>query len=246
MSFKDLFSTQSKDYALYRPTYPKPLYSYLAGLAPQRSAVWDCGTGNGQAAIELVAFFDKVYATDTSEKQLSQAVQHPKIQYLKSSAENSTLPEASVDLVTVAQAYHWFNKEFFFKELRRVARPHTHLALWSYSQPRSTPEITQVINYLYKDILADYWEKERRIVDEGYRNEILPFKEIQAPSFEMKAQWGFDQFIGYMNTWSSVQTYIKKNQSHPVELIASDFRKAWGSAEKNEMKWSFVLRVFEI
>ena len=57
MSFKDRFSGHAAEYALYRPHYPKELFQYLASLAPNRDAAWDCATGNGQAAEMLAEYF---------------------------------------------------------------------------------------------------------------------------------------------------------------------------------------------
>ena len=57
--FEDHFSKQSQLYAQYRPKYPAEIYSYLASLAPGRSLAWDCGTGNGQAAIGLADYFER-------------------------------------------------------------------------------------------------------------------------------------------------------------------------------------------
>jgi hypothetical protein len=60
ISFEDHFSSHSQQYAQYRPKYPDELYTYLASLAPARSLAWNCGTGNGQAALGLAKHFDVV------------------------------------------------------------------------------------------------------------------------------------------------------------------------------------------
>src|SRR5215216_7537114 len=106
--FEDHFSKQSQTYAQYRPQYPEEIYAYLASLAPGRSLAWDCGTGNGQAAIGLAKYFDKVYATDASAEQISLAYTHNKVDYRVEPAEHVSLDASSTDLVTVAIAIHWF------------------------------------------------------------------------------------------------------------------------------------------
>src|SRR5690349_13363206 len=110
-TFKDLFSIQAKDYAKYRPTYPPELFQFLSSLSKHRNKVWDVGTGNGQAAVELSKYFDNVYATDPSEKQINEAVHAPNIFYKVESAENPSVHD--IDLITVAQAFHWFKHEQF-------------------------------------------------------------------------------------------------------------------------------------
>src|SRR6476659_9240028 len=73
MSFKDHFSKQAADYARFRPRYPRELFEYLGGVAPSRALAWDCATGNGQAAVALAEVFERVIATDASEKQIANA-----------------------------------------------------------------------------------------------------------------------------------------------------------------------------
>jgi ubiquinone/menaquinone biosynthesis C-methylase UbiE len=84
---KDLFSRQTSSYARYRPTYPVELFEFLLGFVEEREVVWDCGTGNGQAALVLAEYFKQVKATDISQNQLSLARQHPNIEYLVCPAE---------------------------------------------------------------------------------------------------------------------------------------------------------------
>src|SRR5439155_1152709 len=62
MSFKDHFSKQAADYAIFRPSYPQELFVYLGSVAPARQLAWDCGTGNGQAAVGLASVFARVIA----------------------------------------------------------------------------------------------------------------------------------------------------------------------------------------
>src|SRR5689334_6356363 len=100
--FKDNFSAQSATYAKFRPRYPDELFEFVTGLCSQRQLAWDCGTGNGQCAVSLAKFFDSVVATDASEKQLSNAERHPRVEYRRATAERSGLTGQSVDLVTVA------------------------------------------------------------------------------------------------------------------------------------------------
>jgi hypothetical protein len=60
MAFKNHFSRQAADYAKFRPRYPREMFEYLGTVAPSRKLAWDCGTGNGQAAVGLATVFDRV------------------------------------------------------------------------------------------------------------------------------------------------------------------------------------------
>src|SRR6266508_4352351 len=92
--FEDHFSKQSQLYAQYRPKYPEDIYAYLASIAPSHSLAWDCGTDNGQAAIGLAKYFDKVFATDASAEQISRAYAHPSVKYRVEPAEHVSLPDS--------------------------------------------------------------------------------------------------------------------------------------------------------
>ena len=106
MTFKDHFSKQAPDYAKFRPRYPQKLFDYLGSTAPSRHLAWDCGTGNGQAAVGLASVFDCVIATDASAKQIANAESHKKIDYRVAPAENSGIESETLDLIMVAQALH--------------------------------------------------------------------------------------------------------------------------------------------
>jgi ubiquinone/menaquinone biosynthesis C-methylase UbiE len=244
--FKDLFSRQSTDYARFRPTYPDALFKYLASIVEGHSLAWDCGTGNGQAAVKLADYFERVTATDPSAKQLSSAEKHPKVEYLVGSAERTTFSNESVDLITVAQAFHWFNQHEFFAETHRVLKPGGALAFWCYGLARISPEVDAVVLRLYKDRLENYWEPERLLVEEGYKNIQIPFKEITPPLFEMRAEWNLEHLVGYLGTWSALQTYIQKNGSNPLEELFPDLRTAWGATKTRPVTWNLSLRVGKV
>lgn len=246
MQFKDLFSNQSTDYAKFRPTYPPELFSYLASLVPEKKTVWDCGTGNGQAALSWTEYFDQVMATDPSEKQIQSAAPHPKIKYSVASAEDSHLPSQSVNLVSVAQAFHWFDQNRFLHEAQRVAQPGAILAIWCYQMAQVSPEVDREVWFLYENILGPYWDPERKMVEEGYRNVQLPLQEISTPPFELKAQWQFEHLIGYLGTWSALQKFITQNQRNPLEESFEKLRAAWGSVTAREVRWQMGLRVWRL
>ncbi len=226
-SFKDHFSTQSSDYSKYRPDYPQELYDFILSEVKECKTAWDCGTGNGQAAIVLSRYFEKVYATDPSAEQIKNATQKSNIEYRVASAENSTLPDKSVDLITVAQALHWFDFTKFFAEVKRVAKPDAIIAVWSYELCKVDEEIDKVFMHFYHGILENYWAPERKHVENAYSSIPFPFTEVKENVFYMKKQWNLHDFMGYLSTWSAVQKYIKTNGTNPLELVVKDFEKAW-------------------
>ncbi|MGK5085380.1 class I SAM-dependent methyltransferase [Bdellovibrionota bacterium FG-1] len=241
--FKDLFSKKSGAYAKFRPKYPDLLFRYLASLVDEHELAWDVGTGNGQAAVKIADHFKRVVATDPSAKQISSAARRPNVEYRVGTAEKPVFKDRSLDLITVAQAFHWFRQDEFFAEAKRMLKPGGVLALWCYELIKISPEIDAVIHKLYKDILGPYWEKERALVEEGYRNVVFPFKEITAPQFEITAEWSFAHLIGYLGTWSALQAYVQAQKSNPLEAMYGELKTAWGDAPKRSVRWEIGMRV---
>ena len=238
---KDLFSSHSPDYSRYRPSYPKELFSFLRKLCQNQDRAWDCGTGNGQVAGELSNFFEQVYATDISINQLSQAIQKENIHYFKQPAEKTSFSDGSFDLITVGQAVHWFDFDKFYTQVKRVLKKDAVIALFGYSLFRSDPETNEIIQNFYHNIIGPYWSPERRFLEERYQTIPFPFKEIEAPDFEMKQQWSFERLTGYLNTWSAVKSYEHEKGGNPVELIKNDLFKSFG--EVGPVNFPILLRV---
>ncbi len=241
-SFKDHFSAHAKSYAEYRPTYPNTLFSFLADCCAQHRLAWDCATGNGQAALALTSLFEKVIASDASEAQIQAAESDPKIKYFVCPAEASGLDDDSIDLITVAQALHWFDIPGFFAEAHRVLTPGGVLAAWSYERCLVGPDCDQLINELYSDIVGPYWPPERKLVDDGYRSIELPMPSISSPEFAMKAHWGVEEMLGYLRTWSASQRYLKDRGSDPLVPIEDRLRTIWGKGRR-EVVWLLNIRI---
>jgi len=243
--FKDHFSSHSADYAEYRPGYPDALLEFLAGAAPAHDLAWDCGTGNGQVAVPLAARFRRVIATDASTAQIERARTHERVEYRVAPAESAPfLDSASVDLVTCAQALHWFDLDRFFAEVRRVLAPGGVLAAWCYDRVRVSPPVDRVMDRFYSEVVGPYWPPERRLVDAGYRPVALPLEEIEAPALAIRARWDYTRFTGYLMTWSASRRYLADCGRSPLEAVAPALANAWGvPAAERDLAWPLHLRI---
>lgn len=244
MNFKDYFSTQSVDYAKYRPLYPDGLFEYLASVAPRHELAWDCATGNGQAAQGLARFFARVIATDASEAQLARAAGHERISYRLATAEKSDLEPESVDLITVAQALHWFDLAGFYEEVARVLKPDGVVAVWCYNLLEISPALDHIIERFYNAIVGPYWTAERRLVENGYSSLPFPFRELEPTQFHMHAMWSLADLLGYLRTWSATQKFIRVKGSDPVTGITAELLAAWGTPEhQRQVRWPLQMRI---
>ena len=244
MTFKDYFSGHASAYAKYRPRYPEELFAYLASLVPHNETAWDGATGNGQAAHGLARHFVRVIATDASDKQLENAAPHERITYAIAPAERTSIEADSIDLVTVAQAFHWLDVESFYAEVNRVLRRDGALAVWCYNLLEISPAIDAIIENFYSQTVGAFWSPERQLVEEGYRSLPFPFHEMDAPRFYMRATWSLPDLLGYLRTWSATQNYIRAHEHDPVIDIEEALRPLWGAPElEREIRWLLSLRV---
>ncbi|HEO65234.1 MAG TPA: class I SAM-dependent methyltransferase [Spirochaetes bacterium] len=243
MNFKDYFSKQATDYALYRPHYPKALFDYLNSIVNEHKRVWDCGTGSGQVAVGLSPYFDEVIATDPSQRQIDEAIRDSKITY-KVAAEDVELDSHSIDLVTVGQALHWFDFNKFYSRVKEVLKPKGVLAVWCYSLIQINPTLNSLVKHYYASIVGPFWPAERHWVEEQYEKIPFPWDEMEPPEMNMTIEWTLKELLGYLNTWSATQRFIDAHGDHPLDQIIEDLKKAWGRPdEKKAVHWPLHLRV---
>jgi SAM-dependent methyltransferase len=243
-AFSDHFSSVSSSYAKFRPTYPAALFDWLVSVVPAHDAVWDCACGSGQASVDLAARFTRVIATDASAAQIEAAPPHPRVEYHVAPAEKSGLADASVDLVTVAQALHWFGIDAFFAEVRRVTKRGGVLAAWTYGVPRlADPTIDAAVQTFHSVTVGPYWPAETAIVVAGYHTLPFPFEEIASPPFALTAEWPLAQLLGYFASWSATARYVAAHGKNPVREFAEELAPFWGDPERPlTVTWSLTCR----
>jgi SAM-dependent methyltransferase len=247
VSFADHFSGVSAGYAAFRPRYPDALFDFLAREAPARDEVWDAGTGSGQAAVGLARHFSHVTATDASAAQIEHAIPDPGIDYRVAPAEASGLADISVDLVTVAQALHWFDRPRFWGEVRRVLRPRGVIAIWTYRLFEISPRIDAAVLRFYSDVVGPFWPPERRLTEERYRTIEFPFDELLTPAFVIEQHVTLDDVAGYIRTWSATRGFVKHHREDPVDGLIAELGPAWGPPQHSRLaRWPIAMRVGRI
>jgi SAM-dependent methyltransferase len=242
--FLDLFSAQSSTYASSRPSYPVELYDYLMSVTPGRDLAWDCATGNGQAARDLARYVTRVIATDASAEQIANAMRVPNVDYVVATAESSGLRTGVFQLVTVAQALHWFDHERFAAEVRRVTVKGGVLAAWFYGSCSAGPDVDPLLREFQDGTMGPFWSPRRKWVDEGYRTIPFPFRELAAPPFELRVRWSLRQIGEYIGSWSAVAAYRRAVGTDPVAPLMERLGRLWTpSDEPREVMWPLGLRI---
>lgn len=241
---KDNFSVQSTAYANFRPRYPKEMYRFIYDQVMTFDNALDVATGNGQVASELATQFAHVYATDISAKQLLEAPGLTNIYYKQEAAEQSSFADHFLDLVTVAQAIHWFNFDAFYNEVKRITKPNGIIAVIGYGLITINTAIDAWMNHFYNNIIGPYWDIERKYIDEHYKTIPFPFREIKAPTLSIDYNWSRDQFTGYLNTWSAVQHFISANNFNPLSgEVLQQLHKVWPNDLTYDISFPLLLRI---
>ncbi|MFT4075269.1 MAG: methyltransferase domain-containing protein [Asticcacaulis sp.] len=242
----DHFSTVARQYAEARPTYPDALFDWLADVSPARGQVWDAGAGSGQASLALAERFAQVRASDISAAQLASLPAHPHI--TTHVGVESGLPDGSADLVTVAQALHWFDLDAFYAEVRRTLKPGGVIAVWSYGLLRADDDaLTEAINHLHNVIVGPYWPPERHEVENGYINLAFPFEQIEAPVFRMTAQWDLHRLLGYFRSWSATARMEKATDENPIDGYAPILQNLWGNPDHvRTLTWPLMVKAGQV
>ena len=240
------FSKQAEIYAANRPEYPAELYQFIYHHLKKNEFAWDAGTGSGQVAGVLAEYFSKVYANDISKRQLNHAVQKPNIVYASLPSEDTGYPYSLFDLITVAQAIHWFDFDTFYNEVRRVARPKALIAIFGYGRLQTVPRINPVIQKLYDDAFGAWFSTPRKYVEEHYQTIPFPFQEIPSPQFSFESRWTPERLEGYFNSWSSIQK-LKEVQGHnPADEAMNQIRQKLSGSAAIPVSFPLFLRLGRI
>ena len=151
------FSNRVKDYVRFRPSYPPALITLLrdeARIGPE-AMVADVGSGTGILTAMLLQTGCRVLGVEPNRLMREAAEDHvgshPRFQSVAGSAEATGLSDASVDLVTAAQAFHWFRVNESGREFRRILQPEGTVALlWNSRRIKGNPFLNGYEHILQK------------------------------------------------------------------------------------------------
>lgn len=104
------------------------------------------------------------------------------------------------------------------------------------------PSVDKVIDHFYSNILGKYWDKERTYVDERYRTIHFPFEEIDSLTFTAVYKWTLEQMVGFLNSWSAVQHYVRQNNRNLLDIIMNDLKKHWDEHPIQKVTFSIFVK----
>ena len=214
----------------------------MASCVDTKERVWDCGAGNGQASVAIAEYFQEVYATDVSDRQIAHAITKTNVFYSVQPAEKTNFPDAYFDAVIVAQALHWFDLDLFWSEVKRVLKKGGIFAAWGYSWLSVSAEIDLVIKAGILDIIESYWSPRIALINNGYRQIDFPFEAIPVPSIKMTIAWTLPELLAYMHTWSATRQCMQQQGTEFFAALRGDLLPVWGDPQqKKEIAMNFHL-----
>lgn len=238
----ETFNTKSDDYARYRPRYPESWYKFLFSCCPSFERALDCGTGNGQVAIDLARKFSAVLAIDSSAEQIQHAFADPKITYRTCRVEDLTETERTFDLVTAAQSLHWFDLEKFYPAVIRQMKPGAIFAAWGYHFFTIDPVVDRVVTDLFLNPIDPYWSEANRLLWAGYRTIPFPFTEMKPPAIILSSRMTQQQLLAYLGTWSALKRYESLGNK-AIEPLREALPACWPEKETKVVSMKLQIRV---
>jgi ubiquinone/menaquinone biosynthesis C-methylase UbiE len=162
LSSTERFSTRVENYIKYRPSYPAEVLELMrvrCGLAAT-SHVADVGSGTGILTELLLETGATVFAVEPNKEMRAAAERllsdYGRFRSIAGTAEATTLPDASVDLITASQAFHWFDIPKSRRELARILRPRGWVALIWNERPVDAGAFLDEYDALLRRHAADY------------------------------------------------------------------------------------------
>ncbi|KAI1280559.1 putative methyltransferase [Halotydeus destructor] len=261
---KELFgsSEQASFYSKCRPNPPKSLIeSIISYLPPHNSGqshemATDIGCGTGQCASLLAPHFGHVFGFDISKEQIAEAIAtngFNNVKFNVSPAESLPLSDSSVSLVTCCQSFHWFDKDAFFTECKRILKPKGVVALITYVRANVflsdnlaiVDGLHNVLNEIFDhELLKKHIAPHLAIVNQGYENVELPFNEVFRLEDEViVSHVAGEDIVGYVKSWSGYNKCLKEEPEVAAQVEAILRKVLIGASnDKDLTKAMFTLR----
>jgi ubiquinone/menaquinone biosynthesis C-methylase UbiE len=228
------FSDKVDNYIKYRPHYPEDVVTYLQneGVIFENSVVADIGSGTGISTELFLPNVKKVYGVEPNdnmrnagEKLLSH---YDNFISINGEAENTTLPDNSIDVVTAGQAFHWFDVEKSRKEFNRILKDRGYVVLmWNARQLSGTPFLDE-----YEKLLLEFGTDYIKVRHESVSHEIK-VKFYGNDKFASKKFYN-EQILDYEGLKGRLlsSSYIPRHGEHGYDEMLEELRKIFDKHNK--------------
>lgn len=246
MNTVERFSNRVENYVKYRPGYPSEvlgLFRDEMGLN-ELSVIADIGSGTGISSRLFLENGNIVYGVEPNDAMRAAAEvylqEFPNFKSVNGTAENTGLPDDSVDFVIAAQAFHWFDQEKTHREFSRILKNGGDIVLmWNERQLDTTPFLRE-----YEQFLLKYANDYSKVRHENVNEEILSTffgKPFSRKTFENVQIFDFDGLKGRMLSASYMPSEGDVRYDDMIDELRSLFAK---HAENGKIKVFYDTNIF--
>ena len=221
MDNKELFTYKSEDYFRFRPSYPDAAVDFLYSQCPGGKVI-DTGAGTGIFTKALQRRFQHITAVEPNAEMREKFQTFlPGIPCSAGSAEKSALPPCSADLITAAQAFHWFDEELFKAESVRILRPGGQVAIiWNSSLKNDFTEARDAVcRKLCPRFRSGHAGKRSPAEGDAFLR-CSYFREVEFVSFPNPFEMNLETFEGNMRS----RSYAPGPESAEFSIWAQELR----------------------
>lgn len=232
MNNKEIFTGRSDDYSRFRPSYPEAAVNWLYERCPE-ARVADVGAGTGIFTRCLLRRFNEVVAVEPNEDMRKIfREQLPDISCLAAAGEATGIAEKSIDLITVAQAFHWLDENKFKDESLRILRPAGKVAIiWNTELKNDFVLARDGVCQKYCPRFRAGHAGKRSVAegDDFLRNSY--FKKVEVVSFPNPFTMDLEIYLGNMRS----RSYSLKPDDAEYENFMAELRLIFDRFSENGM-----------
>lgn len=241
------FADRVENYVKFRPRYPGEFVNHLIieQVLKQDTIVADVGSGTGFSAQPILEYGNTVYGVEPNEPMRSAGekflAQYVNFISIDGTAEQTTLPNNSVDLVIAGQAFHWFDQDKCKTEFQRILKPAGHLLLmWNERLTVTTPFLTEYENLLLKHS-TDYTDINHINITPKLIAEFFSPNRVEKHEIENIQTVDYDGLEGRLMSCSYVPNYGEEGH----EAMLTDLRMLYEQFEVNgKLDFIYLTRMY--
>jgi SAM-dependent methyltransferase len=225
----DRFSGRVEAYLAYRPHFPRSILPFLReqGALPEGAIVADIGAGTGMLAEIFLEAEHRVIAVEPNAEMLEAcrelATQHPALEIVQGSAEATKLPDASVDLIAVGRAMHWFDWPRAHREFARILRPNSWVLVATNGHRDSGAPVSDELSAILRKWRTDSAEADTR---RDFKERLQGFLDTgtwQRTTLVHAMTMDFPTLLGYAESLSAIPRPGERGYEEMVAELRSVF-----------------------
>jgi len=221
------FGDRADNYAKFRPGYPDPMLSLLRDVVPPPAVVADIGSGTGILTRQLMDNGYELYAVEPNGPMRSAAERtlsgRPRFRSVRGTAEATTLPDGAVDLITCAQAFHWFDREKAKLEFCRILKGNGRVAIVWNERLENASEVNRKYDDILRRMAPEYSNVNHRKVSLGDIEAFFGPGEVQLWTFPNEQVLDRCGFLGRLLSCSYVPNVGQPGHHEIVDAVGDLF-----------------------